>query len=369
MKITFVCGNWVNLSGGVRVMAIYADKLQKRGHDVFVVSPEMPQPSVIQQFKSLLKGKGWITTKLTRASHFDGLNVPRLVVPHGPPITDHDVPDADVVIATWWETAEWVAQLSPSKGAKAYFIQHHEIHDYIPKERAKSTYRLPLHKITISKWLQDLMKVDYDDTNVSLVLNSVDTKQFYAPLRHKQQIPTVGMLYAITSWKGCDISLKAIEIVRQTFSHLQLITFGKHQPSASLPLPENTEYTYKPHQEAIKGIYASCDAWLFPSRLEGFGLPILEAMACRTPVIGTPAGAAPELISQGGGILIKPEDPEDMARAIIEIVNMSNDQWKKMSDAAYQTATSYTWDDATDLFEKALYTAIERTKNGDLKAQ
>ena len=122
-------------------------------------------------------------------------------------------------------------------------------------------------------------------------------------------------------------------------------------------------------QSLFKDLYSSCDAWLFGSLNEGFGLPILEAMACRTPVIGTPVGAAPELISEGNGILVKPEDPEDMARAIIQIVNMSNEQWKKMSDVAYKTATSYTWDDATDLFEEAIYTAIERTKNGDLKAQ
>lgn len=369
MKITFVCSSWVNLSGGVRVVSIYAEQLQKRGYEVFVVCPEKSQPSFTQQVKSLLKGKGWISTKLTGKSHFDSLDVPRLVVTHSPPITDNDVPDADVVIATFWETAEWVSQLSASKGAKAYFIQHHEVHDYIPKERAKATYRLPLHKITISKWLQDLMKVDYDDTNVSLVFNSVDTKQFYAPPRHKQQTPTLGMLYSTTYWKGCSISLKAMEIVRQTFPNLQLITFGTDKPSAILPLPENTEYIYRPNQELIKEVYASCDAWLFASLLEGFGLPILEAMACRTPVIGTPAGAAPELICQGGGILVKSEDPEDMARAIIEIITMSNEKWQIMSDAAYKTATSYTWDDATDLFEEALYTAIERTNNGDLKAQ
>jgi len=44
-------------------------------------------------------------------------------------------------------------------------------------------------------------------------------------------------------------------------------------------------------------------------------LPILEAMACRTPVIGTPAGPAPELLGAGGGILVRPEDPADMAMA------------------------------------------------------
>jgi glycosyltransferase involved in cell wall biosynthesis len=97
--------------------------------------------------------------------------------------------------------------------------------------------------------------------------------------------------------------------------------------------------------------------WLWSSRSEGFGLPILEAMACRTPVIATPAGAAPELLSGGGGFLVKPEDPEDMARAIERVSRMKDPQWLPLSEAAYRTATKFTWDQATDLFEAALITA------------
>jgi glycosyltransferase involved in cell wall biosynthesis len=81
-------------------------------------------------------------------------------------------------------------------------------------------------------------------------------------------------------------------------------------------------------------------------------------MACRTPVIGTPAGAAPELLVDNAGILVKPEDPEDMARAIKQVCSLSESEWEAMSDAAYLKATSYTWEDAVDRFEEALQTAM-----------
>ena len=359
MKIT-VINPTVNFSGGIRVVAIYADQLQKRGHEVQLISVPNFTPTITQQVKSLLKGKGLISKPKYPPSHFDNISVPHYVIDHRPPVVDQDVPDADVVIATWWETAEWVANLSPSKGAKAYFIQHHEIHDYLPKQRASATYQLPLHKITIAKWLVNVMREQYGDQNVSLVPNAVDLKQFNAPPRQKQSVPTVGLLYATVPWKGCDISLQAFHLARRKIPHLKLIAFGTKQPSSSLPLPPETEFYHQPPQSEIKMIYAACDAWLFASRSEGFGLPILEAMACRTPVIGTPAGAAPELISQGGGILVNPESPEEMASAIAQICQMSESEWKKMSEAAYQTATRYTWDEATDLFEQALYRAIER---------
>ncbi len=166
--------------------------------------------------------------------------------------------------------------------------------------------------------------------------------------------------------KAVILVLKPLTLATEQIPNLRLLAFGKKDPTEDLPLPENTTYIKQPPQNEIKNIYAQCDGWLFGSTLEGFGLPILEAMACRTPVIGTPAGAAPELLSQGGGILVKPEDPEDMAKAIIKICQMSNEEWRSMSDKAYSTATGYTWDDAAKLFEQALYKAIERTEKGEL---
>jgi glycosyltransferase involved in cell wall biosynthesis len=361
MKITFVLP-YAGLAGGIRVVAIYAERLKQRGHEVFVVSTPINQLTFIEQIKSLLRGKGLIFKAIDQPSHFESVDVPHRVIDRSRPIVDADVPDADVVVATWWETAEWVANLSESKGAKAYFIQHHEVFDFLPKQRVEATYSLPLHKITIAKWLVELMGTRYGDFSVSLVPNSVDTEQFYAPPRCKQSIPTVGMLYTDNYTKGCDISLQAFSLAARKIPNLRLVAFGFNKPSPKLPLPSNTEYACKPNQKSLKDFYAKCDAWLFGSRSEGFGLPILEAMACRTPVIGTPTGVAPELLADGAGVLVKPEDAEDMARAIEQLCNLSETDWRAMSDAAYITVTRYTWEDATDLFESALYAAVERRK-------
>jgi glycosyltransferase involved in cell wall biosynthesis len=77
-------------------------------------------------------------------------------------------------------------------------------------------------------------------------------------------------------------------------------------------------------------------------------------MACRTPVIGTPVGAAPDLLLDGQGILVRPEDPEDMAHAILTVCRMSAAEWRRLSDQAYAVARQYTWDDASRRFESAL---------------
>lgn len=363
MKITFVMCSGFSLSGGDRVIAIYAKQLQQRGHEVFIISRPLTKPSLREQIRSVLKGQGWIKTPQTKASYFETFGVRCKLLDRARPVVDADLPDADVVIATWWETADWVAKLSPSKGAKVYFVQHHEVFDYLPQEQAAASYRLPLHKIVVARWLQDLMRTLYQDNNVSLVPNSVDPKQFYAPPRKKQAVPTVGMLYSSTPWKGCDVSLKAFSLAAQRIPNLRLVTFGSSEPTEDLPLPPQANFSYRPPQEQLREFYAQCDAWLFGSRSEGFGLPILEAMACRTPVIGTPAGAAPELLSDGAGILVQPESPEAMAQAIEQICQMSEAEWQQMSNAAYAKVTDYTWDDATDRFEAVLQQVVERSKS------
>lgn len=361
MKITFVMAGGFNLTGGERVIATYAKHLQQRGHEVFAVSCPIPPPSFREQLRSLRQGKGWISSPPKEGSHIRQANIPHRLLDSTRPIVDADVPDADVVVATWWETAEWVANLSPAKGAKAYFMQDYgapgqELEQIVP------TWTLPLHIITIAQWLGDLITKHCGHIPLTVVPNAVDLDMFYAEPRGKQTRPTVGLMYRSMPSKGADLALKAIELAGQAIPDLQVIAFGLEDLTQ---LPPNTTYLQQPPDSELRKIYATCDAWLFPSRREGFGLPILEAMACRTPVIATPAGAAPEILAKGGGILVQPENPVDIASAIQTISQLSAADWQAMSDLAYQNATGYTWEDATDRFEAGLHLAIERSKRGD----
>ncbi len=360
MKITFVLPH-AGLAGGIRVVAIYADRLRKRGHEVLAVSIPLEHASWKAQVKSLLRGKGLIPPPKIEPSHLDYVDVPHRVIDRCRPITNADVPDADVVIATWWETAEWITQFSPSKGARAYFLQHYEAFDEQPKERVQATWRLPFHKIIISKWLVDLARTEYGDTDVSHIPNSVDTEQFYAPVRGKQPHPTVGMMYSSSYWKGCAVSIKAFELAAQKIPGLRMIAFGAYPVSPELPLPANSEYILRPAQNTLRDIYAQCDVWLCGSWSEGFHLPPLEAMACRCPVVSTEVGGPMDIIESGvNGYLSACGDSTTLAEQLVQVLSLSDSEWQALSDRAYATATKYTWDDATDLFEAALHRAIAR---------
>jgi glycosyltransferase involved in cell wall biosynthesis len=350
----------------VRVVAIYADRLRRMGHDVVVVS-RPPRPATLRErLRAGLTRRPRPSATRRVPSYFGDLGVDHRVIGAHRPITAADVPDADVVVATWWETAEWVADFPASKGAKVYFVQHYEAHGGQPADRVDATWRLPMHKVTIARWLADLARDRFDDADVSLVRNAVDLGQFNAPPRGKQLAPTVGVMYSAVEFKGCDVSLKAFDMASRSVPRLRLVAFGNRRPTPDLPLPGGAEYHLTPPQGGLKDIYGRCDAWLFGSRSEGFGLPILEAMACRTPVIATPAGAAPELVGEGGGVLVPPEDATAMARAIETVVGQTEAAWRAMSDQAYGTASRYTWDDAAALFEAALRRAAGRAGRAEL---
>jgi glycosyltransferase involved in cell wall biosynthesis len=368
MRITIIAPT-VNLSGGIRVVVIYARHLMRMGHTVHVVSPPPEKAPLPKKIKSLIKGGGWPRYMRSPKSHLDGSGVDHHILDRWRPVEDADVPDADVVVSTWWETAEWVAALSARKGAKAYFIQHHEIFPNLPLDRVHATYRLPLHKIVIAAWLKRVMKTQYGDDVVDLVPNSVDRSQFFAVVRGKQSAPTVGFLFAKSPIKGVDVANAALRLVRANLPglRLRLLAFGSETPSPQFPLPEGTEFFYRPPQDQIRDLYSRCDVWLTASRSEGFNLPAMEAMACRTPVVATATGWPEEAVRSGeNGMLVDVDDIAGLAKGLEFVLTRSDEEWRGMSASAYATAASGSWEESARQFERALQHAVERTRRGEL---
>jgi glycosyltransferase involved in cell wall biosynthesis len=354
VKITFVIPR-PDMSGGLRVVAIYAQRLRARGHDVCVVAAGPRKPRRWDVLNRILAG-GERKARRGR-SHFDGTDIDLKMVDHDRPLADADLPDADVVIATWWRTAFEVSALSPSKGSKFYFVQHHEIHDFVPAHLSHGSYYLPLKKITISQWLVDVMRDTYGDDDVALVHNSVDREQFFAPPRTRNKTPTIGLLYATATFKGVAVSLRAIDLARQSLPDINVVAFGSTALTAKPGLPPGSSYHRDPAQERLRDIYAACDVWLCGSWAEGFHLPPLEAMACRCPVVSTRVGGPVDTVVDGvNGYLVDVGDSDALAARLLDVLRQPPEAWNAMSEAALSVAAAYSWDDVCMRFERALVT-------------
>jgi glycosyltransferase involved in cell wall biosynthesis len=332
---------------------------------VLVVSPQRRAPSLKDRARSLIREGRWFLRP--EHSHFDGRDVNiRIYKPHRP-VEDFDVPSSDVIVATWFETAMWVAKLAPSKGAKVIFIQGYETLPEQPRPEIDDAWRLPFQKIVISRWLEQLAVDKFGDSRSAHVPNSVDTAQFFAPPRPMQAVPTVGFMASDSPFKGMKTALAAITRIRETIPNLRVVSFGHEEPRGDLALPPNSEFHLLPPQNLIRELYAKCDIWLCGSQREGFHLPPLEAMACRCPVVSTRVGGPEDIVEPGkNGYLVDIGDAAGLAEASCRLLSAGNHEWSRFSDAALLTATRYTWDDATVLFENALNLAVSRAAQGEI---
>ena len=94
--------------------------------------------------------------------------------------------------------------------------------------------------------------------------------------------------------------------------------------------------------EDLRLLYASCSAFVFPSFHEGFGLPVLEAMACGAPVIGSNCTSIPEIINRKDA-LFDPRQPQDIANRLAEVL-LNADLRQSLKTWGLERARMFTWE-------------------------
>ena len=361
LTINFIMCN-PDLSGGVRIVADHAHLLLQAGHKVQIIGVDTLSHTPRSVLRSLVKD-GRLPSSHICTDHFDEAGVPiRMIKRKTGPLVN-DIPDADITIATWWETAEWIEKLPASKGKKVYFIQGYEPFFQGVKDprRVEETYRLPYSQIGVCRWLCDeIHKVrgaDFAHGPCTLVENGIDLARFNAPERGKQPVPTLGYMYSSATFKNPDLAIATLHGVKRDHPQTRFMIFGSHDPVNGHDFPKDTTFIKRPAQSLIPTLYASCDAWLLSSDHEGFGLPIVEAMACRTPVISTHAGIAMEVVSDATGRIVEERSPEALAKAVIEVLSLPEKEWRNCSENARIMAQKFTWARASHHFENALLKA------------
>lgn len=108
-------------------------------------------------------------------------------------------------------------------------------------------------------------------------------------------------------------------------------------------------------RDSIKSFYSTSSAFILPSTVEPQGIVLLEAMACRLPVIVSEASGLAETI-RGSGIIIKPT-VDGIASGIEEFLSMTSEQTQVMTDAAFRKVQDLSWESLLDTYTN-LYEAL-----------
>lgn len=97
-------------------------------------------------------------------------------------------------------------------------------------------------------------------------------------------------------------------------------------------------------EEDLPMLYSGCCSFVFPSLYEGFGLPLVEAMACGVPIVASNTSSIPEVVGDAA-LLVPPTQPEAFAEAILR-VRSDGDLRRTMIEEGLSRAACFRWDKA-----------------------
>jgi glycosyltransferase involved in cell wall biosynthesis len=126
--------------------------------------------------------------------------------------------------------------------------------------------------------------------------------------------------------------------------------------AAGAGLPEAVVKLGSVGEDLLLSLYRCASALVYPSLYEGFGLPVLEAMACGTPVIASMAASIPEVLGDAG-FLLDPLDVPAWKDAIVNVVN-DEDRRAEMRAKGLARAAEFTWARTAELTLRAYRQAV-----------
>jgi glycosyltransferase involved in cell wall biosynthesis len=225
--------------------------------------------------------------------------------------------------------------------------------------------------VVLSKFMQgELAQLDRAAAARSIPIpGGVDLERFYPGATRVGGGHGAPLLFSarrFTPRTGVRELLQALPAVRRSFPEVSLALAGEgrtemqlQQDVTNLGLDGSVQFLGRVSDEELVGWYRRADLVVIPTQeLEGFGLATAEALACGTPVVATPVGANPELLSAiSQALLTRDASPGAIADAVVDVLS-DESRRESFGAAARERARAYDWNLVADrylsLYESAL---------------
>ncbi|MEP0804340.1 MAG: glycosyltransferase family 4 protein [Chloroflexota bacterium] len=173
---------------------------------------------------------------------------------------------------------------------------------------------------TPSEYVRRRVMSRFGVRNVIVTPNGVDLSRFHPGARNTDELPQRYILFvgSLQPRKNLPALLNAWRTIKDEFPHLWLVIAGSSGQvfeKAEHPVEERVHFLGYVAEDALPGLYARAEWFILPSFEEGYGLPVIEAMACGTPVIVSNGGALPE-VAGDAGIIFNLSQPEALSVAL-----------------------------------------------------
>jgi glycosyltransferase involved in cell wall biosynthesis len=224
-----------------------------------------------------------------------------------------------------------------------------------------------------------LQHLNVPDSKIHVVYHGVDER--FSPLYDKEQLNSISLKYnlpedfilyvgVVEPRKNLIALLNAFRNLNKTNKNLRLVIVGqtgwgydKVMELVETPELKGTVLLtgYIPPDE-LPAIYNLAKIFVYPSIYEGFGLPVLEALACGTPTITTSVSALPEIIGDAG-VLVPPDNDQALLDAMQTLLENDSEQ-NRLSKKGVQRAAFFTWERAARETCKVYQQVLEINETG-----
>lgn len=196
----------------------------------------------------------------------------------------------------------------------------------------------------------DIMKfIGYPEKKITVIPLGIDHDEFFNK-KIKREKNTILYVGSDVKRKNIELIIKAIALLAKEIPDIQFVKVGEAHDKVMREKLKNmaTELNieknviWKDYVENLADEYNKATVFVFPSLYEGFGFPVLEAMACGCPVISSNRTSLPELAGDAA-IYVDGEDEKELATAIKSILKNKNLQRELQKKGSTQ-AKKFTWE-------------------------
>lgn len=223
------------------------------------------------------------------------------------------------------------------------------------KWAAKRSWRL----VTVSKFSQSRIcdKYDLPRSKVSIIydgLTDIFSREpnYNAQLKKKYNLPDkyILSLSTIEPRKNLQLLIRVYkELLEKSVSLPDLVLAGRRGwkldeiiGDVSDDVKRRIHFTGFIDDQDLPQLYREAELFIFPSKYEGFGLPLIEAMSQGTLVVSSDAASLPEVV-KGAGLLFKSDDKDDLMHALIAWLNMDSVEKEKRIELGRSISHSFSW--------------------------
>lgn len=212
------------------------------------------------------------------------------------------------------------------------------------------------HRFVVSKYWREALERNYGYKS-QIAYNGIDLEDFANLPVRKSSRPTLLFVGGLEPRKGLDNLVRAMPMIAARVPDVRLIVVAKsgfrgtdqvgtfETLARGLGVEERIVFRESVDQETLLSFYSESDVVVLPSRNEGWGLSLMEAMACGRPVVASRVGGIPELVRDGvDGLLVDAGNADQLCAATVRLLDDQRLRGQ-MGQAGLERVKAFSWDD------------------------